>query len=262
MKVHILGARGSVPVGGKGFQEYGGATSCFLVETEDQAIFLDAGSGILDSPKVGDKRICILLTHPHMDHLLGMPFFSYLTERGRSIEIFGKTRDDLTVREQIRRQFSPPLWPVLIENYPASVSFCELNERMDLGDVLVSTMDSLHPGGSSVIRLKQKDATLVYATDFEHILGQDERLAEFSKDADLLIYDGQYTDEEYEAYRGYGHSTIERGIWISRQAGVKHLVITHHDPRHGDEILREMERALKEQVPFASLAKAGEVIEL
>ncbi len=262
MKVYVLGARGSVPVDGKAFQGYGGATSCYLVETEDQAIYLDAGSGILRTPDIGDKRISILLSHPHTDHLLGMPFFVYLTQRNRKIDIYGKTRDEMSVSDQIRRQFSPPLWPVLIENYPADVAFHELPRTMDLGNVHISTMDSLHPGGSSIIRLDQGGKSVVYATDFEHILGQDAELADFAKGTDLLIYDGQYTNTEYEAFKGYGHSTIEKGLWVREKAGAKRLVITHHDPRHTDQKLLAMEKALRETAQGASLAKAGEVYSL
>ena len=81
MKVTILGARGSIPTEGKDMLEFGGGTSCVLVESGDQAVFLDAGTGILNAPDIGDKAITILLTHPHLDHIIGLPFFPYIFER-------------------------------------------------------------------------------------------------------------------------------------------------------------------------------------
>ena len=113
--------------------EFGGATSCVLIETDDQAIFIDAGTGIIKSPDVGSRHISILITHPHLDHLIGMPFFPYNNEDGRKIDVYGKTRGGEDVREQFNRLISPPLWPCTLSDFASDISFKELTDTQMIG---------------------------------------------------------------------------------------------------------------------------------
>lgn len=257
MKITVLGARGSVPTDGKDAIDFGGATSCVLVETDEQAIFLDAGTGIVKAPDVGGKQISILLTHPHFDHLIGLPFFPYNAENGRRINVYAGKRAGLSAAQQLEKLLSPPLWPCTLSEYPADFHVHDLSLPLTIGDVTVTGMESQHPGGSTVYRLNCDGKSLVYATDYEH--GEEmSALIDFAKDTDLLFYDAQYTPEEYERMRGYGHSTVEAGMKVMRESNARELRFVHHDPRHSDEMLRKMEESVKsDRIAFA---KEGEVI--
>ena len=259
MKITVLGIRGSIPVSGKEYNEFGGATSCILVETADQAVFLDAGSGMLKAPKTDDKKVSVLLSHTHADHVIGLGLSPVLLTR-QDVDIYAKTRDGLNPYEQIKKFMSPPLWPAGVEVYPANVTFHEFGDSLTLGGIEISTMESNHPGGSLIIKLSCEGKTVVYATDYEHTDEKQSELAAFSKGADLVFYDGQYTDEEYEKMKGFGHSTFREGMKLFKKCGAGHIYFVHHDPRHSDSALLEMEKTCADK--NASFAREGMVIEL
>ena len=260
MKITILGARGSVPTGGKDMMEFGGATSCVLVETDEHAIFLDAGTGIIKSPDIGKKHISVLITHPHLDHLIGMPFFPYCNEEGRQIDLYGRKRGGESLEEQFGRLISPPLWPCTLADLSCDIRFKELTEPLTIGDVTVETIESVHPGGSLVIRVIHDGKSVVYATDYEYMDDSCQSLIDFAKDTDLLLLDAQYTYEEALTRRGYGHTTIDNAAIVIQNAHARRTRFVHHDPRHNDEMLRNMEKAVKSD--NAAFAREGEVITL
>ncbi|MBR1691512.1 MAG: MBL fold metallo-hydrolase [Lachnospiraceae bacterium] len=256
LSVTFLGTRGSVPVNGKEYERYGGATSCVRVLAGNEEIYLDAGSGIVQARPEQDTHITVLFSHLHLDHVQGLPFFPALAQAGRPIALYAADREGISGQEAIDRLFSPPLWPCRISDYPAEVSFHPLQSRFSIGSVPVTTMPSFHPGGATIYRLAYQGKSLVYATDFEHTGEKIQELIRFAQDADLLIYDGQYTQEEYEKRKGYGHSTASVGGEIAAAARVKQFFITHHDPRHTDDWFMQMER----QNPQITYAKDGEEI--
>lgn len=259
MKITILGVRGSIPTDGKEFSEFGGGTSCVLAETDSQAVFLDAGSGLLHAPDIGDLPVSLLITHSHLDHIVGIPL-SPLFLSGKKVDLYLRTRDGLSAHEQISKLMNPPLWPVGTEAYPSEIVFHDPEFPFALGDIKVSGMEANHPGGSTIYRLEHNGRSLVYATDHEHNEEKQKELAEFAKDADLLLYDAQYTEEEYPKMKGYGHSTVAEGMRVFRESGAKRIMFVHHDPRHTDEMLRSMEKAAGTE--SASFARAGDVITL
>lgn len=259
MKVTILGVRGSIPTDGADFLEYGGATSCILVQTKEQVIFLDAGSGLLAAPDVGNAEVSILLTHSHIDHILGLPL-SPLLLSDRNIDLYCEARDGLSAGEQISRLMSPPLWPVGPDLYPSTLCAHDLTFPLTIGEVTVCGMESNHPGGSTIFRLSDGRHSLVYATDYEHSPEKQEELIDFCRGTDLLLYDAQYTEEEYARMKGFGHSTVKQGLYVFEQSGAGRLLFVHHDPRHSDRMLREMEQELSgERTAFA---RAGMTMDL
>lgn len=260
MKITILGARGSVPTSGKHIQEFGGSTSCIFVETDEYAIFLDAGTGIMHAPDVGNKKIVILLTHPHIDHLIGLPFFPFNSQKGRRVDIYAKRRGAYGAAEQIERLISPPLWPCILSDYPADFEVHDLALPLRFGELEVTGIESEHPGGSVIFKLTYKGKSVVYATDYEHYETSIEALIDFVRGADLLFYDGQYTPEESKRMRGFGHSTVEAGMHVMKEANVSRMCFVHHDPRHSDEMLLKMEDAVRSD--NVSFAREGQVITL
>ncbi len=259
MKISVLGVRGSIPVDGEGFIKYGGATACCLVEAAGQVIYLDAGSGLLRSPDIDNEQVSVLLSHTHIDHILGLPLSRLLLSK-RRIDIYAKSRDGLNVKEQLKCLMSPPLWPVGVETYPADMVFHDVDTAFDLGDVHVDMMEADHPGGSTIFRLEHKGRSLVYATDHEHGGDKQKELAVFAKDTDLLLYDAQYTQDEYERMKGFGHSTVSEGMKLFESCGAKRILFVHHDPRHDDIKLAEMEAQIKNE--RAAFARAGMIMEL
>lgn len=259
MKVTILGVRGSIPTDGADFLEYGGATSCILVQEGDQAIFLDAGSGLINAPDTGDAKVSILLTHTHIDHILGLPL-SPLLLSNRTIDLYCESRDGLSAEEQIGRLMSPPLWPVGPEDYPAVLRMHDLTLPLSIGAFSVTGIESNHPGGSTIFRLSAGGHSLVYATDYEHSPEKQKELTTFCAGTDLLLYDAQYTDEEYARMKGFGHSTVKQGLAVFRESGAGQILFVHHDPRHKDNQLHEMENELTDEK--ATFARAGMTIEL
>ncbi|MCR4584792.1 MAG: MBL fold metallo-hydrolase [Lachnospiraceae bacterium] len=259
MKITILGVRGSIPVEGADFLEFGGATSCVLAEADSRAVFLDAGSGLMHAPDTGELPVSVLLTHSHMDHIMGIPLSALFLSK-RKIDIFLRTRNGMTAQEQLSRLMCPPLWPVGLDVYPSEPVFHDPEFPFMLGNIKVSGMEANHPGGSTIYRLDHAGKSLVYATDHEHTEEKQKELAAFAKDADLLLYDAQYTEEEYARMNGYGHSTAAEGLKLLEESGAKKLMFVHHDPRHTDAMLRGMEKELDNE--HVLYARAGDVIEL
>ena len=282
MTVTVLGTRGSVPVCGEKYRIFGSATSCIRVVAHDsgrdegssakesgkgdaaqvEELYLDAGNGIVGAEALPHSHISILFTHMHIDHLLGLPFFKPLSEKGRRLDMYAAPREGLSISEAMDRLFSPPYWPLGIGAYPADTYMHYLDKSFDLGAVHIDTLEVQHPGGSSAFRLSFKDMSLVYLTDFEHTGADMEKVRDFVKDTDLLIYDGQYSLEEYDKCRGYGHSVPEVALELLSGAGFKKLLFTHHAPDHDDSFLLKWEEKIKKSCPIASFARAGEVIEI
>lgn len=265
MELQILGCRGSVAVGGSEYIKYGSDTSSYLLMTKKEAIFLDAGTGIIHAPDVGKRRVSIVLSHLHLDHIIGLSFFPYIRKE-IPINIYSAFSVD-EMKNAIDRVFAPPLWPLKLDMFPASVNYVQLSDITKIGDLELEYIWGNHPNYSSIIKLKNEDKSLVYATDYEHTPIVDERLIEFSKGADLLMYDGQYSVEEYQRYKSYGHSTKEDGVRIFKEANAKKLLFIHHDPNHTDDILDEavnnilsMESSLDETV--INIAKQKDVISI
>ncbi len=265
MKITILGARGSVPTDGPDMVAFGGATSCIMAESDNSILFLDAGSGITAATATQNKPVNILITHPHADHLLGLPFFPDLSKKGRKFDIYATVKDGLGTYDQVSKFFSAPLWPARIDDYPADVSchdlpshMCKENQVVRIGDFNVSAMESNHPGGSTIFRIENNGSSFVYATDYEHSEDKDGELIRFCRGTDLLLYDGQYTDEEYEKKRTFGHSTPKHGEYIMHKCEAHMLRIVHHDPHHDDETLEKMERTIVGE--NKAFARQGEII--
>ena len=197
--VVILGTRGSVPVSGRAFLRYGGATTCVFLRFEGQNIVLDCGTGMMELPRFLHKdarQITVLLSHPHVDHLLGLPMCPVVFDPAKQIDIYGTIKKGKDARQQVCTFMAAPLWPVGPDMFPAEITFHELPERLLLGDVTVEVMDGTHPGGVSLFRLTGGGKSVVFMTDCTVLEDNLSKLAAFARDCDLLLCDGQYSQQE------------------------------------------------------------------
>ncbi len=216
--VTILGARGSVPVSGQAYARYGGATTCVLLRFGTEYVVLDAGTGLLYLPDdaMAQPSLPLLLTHPHADHLLGLPLCPYAMKKGARLDIYAAVRGGLDARAQVEALLAPPLWPVGPDALPADIRFHELADGMRLGEVGVRTLEACHPGGVTLLRLDAQGKSVVFATDCTLDDEPPPRLADFARECDLLLCDGQYRDDEWACRSNFGHSSWGRVTRFTR----------------------------------------------
>ena len=261
--VSVLGVRGSHPAAGRDFLEYGGNTSCFLAELGGETVVLDAGSGLASLGTAvplpgGRRRVHVLLSHLHLDHIMGLFSFSLFHDPAAEIRLYG----DAGLRARLGAVLGPPYWPLGLEDFPARVEVRELapGDRLTLGDgVTVSTLRGNHPGDSLLYRLEGGGKALVYALDCELDRDMSAALTAFTQDADLLIWDATFAPGELK--KGWGHSTWREGLALGGQAGVKRVLMTHYAQTYSDRFLSEQEKTAKAD-SRCLFAKEGMVISL
>lgn len=254
MRATIWGCRGSLAAPGASKLRYGGDTSCVELRLDDGTlIILDAGTGIRElGGHIGDdfREVHLLLTHLHMDHVEGFPFFSLLWNAEAAVQVWGPPSPMLSLKERLARYMSPPLFPIDVHDVPATCQFHDLPaEPWAIGSATVTAVPIEHPGPTVGFRIEENGRTLAYMPDHEPAV-----LGDFTNESpdwidgyavaervDVLLHDSQYTAEEYEGRRGWGHSSFADAVAYARVTGARKLVMFHHDPAHSDSALEEME---------------------
>lgn len=245
--IRIWGARGSVPCPGPRTVRYGGNTACIEVRCGPHLVIFDGGTGIRELGKAllaeGPVEADVFLTHFHLDHIAGLPFFTPAYDARNRVHFHAARLDtSLTLKTVVARMMSPPLFPVPVDEYRADVDFVDfaLGDRLEPRPGLVLTTRALrHPGGACGYRLDWAGRSFAYVTDTEHPEdgSLDPGVQALMAGVDVAIYDAAYTDEEYERHRGWGHSTWREGVRAAEAAGVGTLVLFHHDPSHDDDAM-------------------------
>ena len=262
--VTCRGVRGSVPVSGAQFQRYGGATTCFEIDLEsDHRLFIDAGTGALSvnsEPVSGPRRFTFLLTHLHWDHTLALPFFAPLYEAQNEFDFHGHRSGSLGIGEALDTVMQPPWFPVSFSSAPSTKRFHHLEgEPFSVEDISITYTRLYHPQGVTGYRLERDGAVLVVATDVEHGDDDSDRaVRELARGADVLIYDAQYHPVEYQDGKvGWGHSTWKAATDLARDAAVKCLILTSHDPARTDDEIDAIVAMARENFPNADAAAEG-----
>jgi phosphoribosyl 1,2-cyclic phosphodiesterase len=280
MRATVWGSRGTIAAPGPETVGYGGQTSCISLELSDGSlVILDAGTGIRSfGMSLGDahpRRIDLLISHLHTDHIEGLRFFLPFWNPKVEFHIWGPPAPLRSLQQRLAPFFAPPFFPVHLRDVPSRPEFHEVSaEPLTIGSALVSAALIKHPGPSVGYRIEEGSTTLAYLPDHEPALGADLRTIEpewisglgVAEHADLLLHDGQYTREEYDERIGWGHSTPEHAVIFAIRAGARRLVLFHHDPMHTDDQLEAMLAEARSLAAEASisveLAREGAVYEL
>ena len=262
-KVTILGTRGSVPVSGPEFVKYGGATTCAVVTLAGQSVVLDAGTGILKLSRVipsGTDNIPLIVTHSHVDHMLGLPMCPHVFSRNTVFEIYLRTRAGLDAKAQLESFLTLPIWPVGPDQLPAEFRFHDLPESFSIGPVKVSTMEGNHPGGVSMIRLDGNGKSVIFATDSVINESLFPAFRDFAGSPDLLLIDGQYSQEEYDGHPNFGHNSWTEAATVGLRIGAKKTLIVHHNSSKTDAELDALVPVLLSINPSCSPAFEGQEV--
>ncbi|HEX8111424.1 MAG TPA: MBL fold metallo-hydrolase, partial [Kofleriaceae bacterium] len=265
LSVRFLGVRGSIPSPGP-LTTAGGNTACVEVTAGDTRIILDAGSGLRtlgeERMRSGPRHSTILLSHLHWDHVCGLPFFTPIYVPGHRVEIASGPNGVMPTLDAIRALFRAPFFPVDFADIAGQVSVRELppTDRFMIGDITITLARLNHPDPVYGFRLDHGGHAIVYATDTEHFACVDPTLKRLAAGADILIYDAQYTPEEYPTKVGWGHSTWQAGAELARAAGVAQLVLFHHDPNRTDAQLAAIEAEARACFPGTVAAREGLVL--
>lgn len=280
MKVKFWGTRGSIATPGQDTVKYGGNTSCVEVSEGDTLVIFDAGTGIrplgidlLKRANGGKIRGHLFISHFHLDHIQGFPFFTPVYVPGNSFTIYGCEGAGKKLENIFVGQMSPEYFPVTLKEMPAEMKFVQLTTRpVQVNGWTVHPTYVNHPGLALGYRVDAGKHKVAYVTDnepFRYLLRQqgnlaplyddldgghvtlereDKNLMEFLRGVDVLVHDAQYTIEEYKAKLSWGHSFYEFALELALQAGVKQLVLFHHDPLRPDRQLDEILASCRERV--------------
>ena len=276
MNVTFWGTRGSLATPGKTTLRYGGNTSCVQVTGDEGSVLvLDAGTGIRELSRAlphNLKRVDVLLSHLHMDHIQGLGFFMPLYHPDMEVHIWGPASTTMDLRSRLTRYLSPPLFPVHLRDLP-----CKLHIHddafmdQDIQEFRVTSLLVAHPGPTVGLRIAGAHGSVAYMPDHEPVIGSLRLLPDrdwvsgmqVAQNVDLLIHDSQYTDTEYLSRVGWGHSSMRHALEFARMAEVGAMVPFHYDPTHTDDDLDGMFHSILSEVsPAFPVQPAKEGLEM
>ncbi|UKO98548.1 MBL fold metallo-hydrolase [Nostoc sp. UHCC 0870] len=272
--VQFWGVRGSIPSPGPHTVRYGGNTPCISMQVGGKRLIFDGGTGlhVLGQSLLRQMPIeaYLFFTHSHWDHVQGFPFFVPGFVKGNNFHIHGAIAPDgSTVEQRLNDQMLHPNFPVPLQIMQANLHFHDVHpgKPIQIDDVTVETASLNHPGEAVGYRVNWCGGAAVYITDTEHFPDRlDENVLWLARNADILIYDSTYTDDEYYSPKspkiGWGHSTWQEAVKVAKAANVKTLVIFHHDPAHDDDFLDHVGSQAFAQFPGAIMAREGMVLQI
>ncbi len=289
MRLKIYGVRGSYPPTNSQHSKIGINTTCLRLDIGKHLVIIDAGTGIInlghdlirewksEENKQDIFKIHLFFTHGHIDHIMGFPYFNLIYFPQAEFHIISPPFLNYSIKDILESLMSPVVFPVTFAELPARFNFHPIGESRQayfyeedfqifhvsepnipsgwLGRISC-IRNFTHPkGGSYIYKFESNQGkSLVFATDIEGFVNGDKRLAQFARNAQVLIHDAQYSWSEYEMFQGFGHSTYEMACEVAKQAEVEKLLLFHHDPKHSDEELFELEKKSRQLFKESYLA--------
>jgi len=271
--VKFWGTRGSIACAGPDTMRYGGNTACIEVMCGTRRLIFDGGTGLRklgreiagEIAKNGPQDIDLFLTHTHLDHIIGLPFFVPFHIPGTHPRIWaGHLLPERTLKGTLSDMMQAPLFPVPPETFRASVTFNDFTcgeTIIPSPGIALRTGPLNHPNGAVGYRVEFDGRSICYITDTEHYPeGRDTAVLDLVQDADIMIYDATYTEEEYPRYIGFGHSTWQEAVRVADAANVKMLVLFHHEPSHDDRFMDSIAEAVEAIRPGSLVAREGLIL--
>ena len=278
LTVTFLGVRGSRPAPDARLSGYGGNSPCVGVALGGSRLILDAGTGIASAPEAfwHGGATHVFLTHLHHDHICGLMFYRAFYDQACEVVVHAPSGGEVF----LKAYWESPYFPIPFAKAAAGARIVPVNDgdafvvqasrpgRAGDGEsLLVEAMaldGRIHPEqGVLVYRVTGGGRRVVYATDVE--LADEvskRRVAAFAKDADLLILDAHFTDEEYAACAGWGHNSVSMALEVGTLAECRRLILFHHHPERPDDALRALEARVRERLAHAAFAREGAVVEI
>ena len=247
MSLRFWGVRGSIPCAGPDTLKYGGNTACIEIRCGQQILIFDAGTGIrllgqFLEREHGFADINLFLSHYHIDHIMGLPFFAPLYSTEYAVSLWGAhSEPKRSVELALRKLMNEPLFPVQIGDLRARLEFRDFRAGDTLKpspDIAILTAPLHHPGGATGYRIEYAGKNIAYLSDTEFPDGViDPGILALARNADLVVLDTTYTDQELPIHRGWGHASWQQGVQLANRAKAKRLCLFHHDPSHDDAFM-------------------------
>ncbi len=271
MRIRFWGTRGSIPTPGQRTVRYGGNTACVEVRDGSGALLiLDAGTGLrelgISLNGGGPMSIDLLLSHLHWDHIQGIPFFRPAYDARSELRIYGPEQAR-PLRDLLGLGMDHPFFPVDLDGLPIKLTIVDVRsgDERQVGPFSVLAAAISHPAPALAYRVEANGRALVYATDTEDpFSGKPNPVIELARGAHTLIHDAQYLEADFK--KTWGHSTVDTALDVAVAAGVKRLILYHHDPDRSDEALDQIELEAQERahrlLPGLEVVAASEGLEL
>lgn len=267
--VRFWGVRGSIATPGAATVGYGGNTSCLEIRCGDRLLIFDGGTGMrplgahLDA--LGPVDADVYFTHTHVDHIQGLPFFSSAYKRANQLRFWaGHLKPDYTLKQVLSEMMMEPLFPVPLSIFGANISFNDFETGATLTPgpgIRLRTAPLNHPNRATAYRVEYAGKSICYVTDTEHVPGKpDQNVLGLIDQADLVIYDSTYTDQEFPKFVGWGHSTWQEGVRLCDRAKAGRLIVFHHDPQHDDGFMDRVAAEAAAARPGTVVAREGLIL--
>lgn len=275
-QVSFWGVRGTIPTPDARHLRYGGHTSCVSMRCGDHTLVFDMGTGLYPLGETLDEvqHLDIFLSHTHLDHIMGFPFFSPAYRDDKTIRVYAGhlLPEGQKLRETLSLVMSPPIFPLTLDFLKAKVTYHDFMAgdtppcpHLAKAGIRITTLALNHPDRATAYRVDFAGHSACYVTDVEHLAdGLDQALIAFIKDADLFIYDSTFDDRDFHRFKGWGHSTWQQAVRLADAANVKQLALFHHDPGSTDDVLDARAKELDVLRPNGGgiISQEGMVIDL
>lgn len=245
------GTRGSCSVSGPEYAHFGGNSCCLEVRYDDTLVIIDAGTGIrpLGETLNGVKKIDLVLSHMHWDHLIGFPFFEPIYRKGVEVTIWAPQGKGRSIHDLFDQLLGEEFFPVHLNQIQADMEFKTIEEgkQVQFGPLTFDFHRTCHPGLTLCFKIKTPHQTIGYVTDNEINLDQQSSFIEFYKGCDVFIHEAQYSPQEYHDKTGWGHSSVNNAVELVNRINPGRWLVTHHDPKHSDEDIAALENLVRQQ---------------